>query len=277
MQVFHLFLAISAVAAESTPGTETILLVRGGYGPGVNLFSSGSHTHRHSSKAPVDRTPVEKDELAKLNNASQTAQVLNSQLQTAIRTTYAALQESEQVRVDDANLKERVTVDERKIQQGAGAEKAQSQLEAEVKSLQAQLLAEKSRTLQEHMRGEALRAKTASLENDIKVISKSWKAAAEHQANLAKQAVADATAGKKAPVATTKAPAAKKVAPKAPVALKAKNQKKAAKKATKKVVKKAVVEEKAADEDSDNDDDSDNDADDDADAPDSADDDANDN
>jgi len=198
------------VAAESSPGTETILLVRGGYGPGVNLFSSGSHTHRHMahSKAPVDRTPEEKNELAKLNNVSQTAQMLNSQLQTAVKSTYAALQESEQVRVDDANLKEKLSADERKIQQGASAEKARAQLEAEVQSLQAQLATEKSKTAAEHARGVAIQAKAASLENDIKVITRSWKAAAQHQANLAKQAEADLKAqvvAKKAPVAVSKA------------------------------------------------------------------------
>merc|ERR1719262_1814972 len=100
-----------------------------------------------------------------------TAMALNSQLQTAIKSTYAALQESEQVRVDDANLKEKLTADERKIKQGADAEKARAQLEAEVKSLQAQLEAEKAKTAQEHARGEAIRAKADSLERDIALVS----------------------------------------------------------------------------------------------------------
>jgi len=237
MQMLSLFLAISMVSAESTPGTETILLVRGGYGPGVNLFSSGSETHRHlksANKGPVDRTSSEKNELTKLTNVSQTASLLNTQLQTAIRSTYAALQESEQVRVDDANLKERLAVDERKIQQGADAEKARAQLQAEVQALQAQLAAEKAKTAAEHKRGMALQAKAASLENDIKIISRSWKEAAQHQANLAKQAMAESNAkNSKAPVVAMSAPTA---------VSKSQVQKKAVKKVVKKVaaVKKAV-------------------------------------
>jgi hypothetical protein len=259
MQMLNLFLVISTVAAESTPGTETILLVRGGYGPGVNLISSGAETHRHlKNNAPVDRTPSEKNELAKLNNVSMTAMSLNSQLQTAIKSTYAALQESEQVRVDDANLKEKLSADERKIKQGADAEKARAELEAEVKSLQAQLEAEKAKTAQEHARGEAIRVKADSLEHDIALVTRSWKAAAQHQANLRKAAEAEL----KASEAKSAAVAVK--AKKAPVTVtKAQVQKKSVKKAVKKVAKKVVVEVKEDDEDSDNDDDSDSDDDDD--------------
>lgn len=243
MQILSLFLALSTAAAESTPGTETILLVRGGYGPGVNLFSSGSQTHRHlksHSKAPVDRTSAEKNELAKLSNVSKTASMLNSQLQTAIKSTYSALQEAEQVRVDDANLKERVTMDERKIKQGAEAEKAKAQLEAEVKSLQAQLAAEKSKTAAEHARGVAFQQKAASLEQDIKLISKSWKAAAQHQADLAKQAMGELKTKKVAAVA--KAAVAKEAV------------KKVAKQAVKKVAIKVAAEDDDSDADSDSDD-----------------------
>jgi len=237
-------LLISTVAAESTPGTETILLVRGGYGPGVNLFSSGSQTHRHLSslKAPVDRTPSEKHELEKLTEVSQTATVLNSQLQTAVKSTYSALQEAEQVRVDDSNLKEKLAADEKKIQQGAEAEKARAQLEAEVKSLQAQLAAEKVKTEQEHKRGEALRNKATSLEHDIKLLTRSWKDAAQHQANLAKEAQAELKAAQAAKTTTTT------VAPKKASVKKA---------VTKKVAKKAVTVQKENDEDSDADSDSD--------------------
>jgi len=271
MQMLSLFVAISTVVAESTPGTETILLVRGGYGPGVNLFSSGSETHRHlgKSKAPVDRTPSEKTEIAKLTNISQTAAILNSQLQTAVKSTYAALQESEQVRVDDANLKERLAVDERKIQQSANAENARAQLETEVKTLQAQLAAEKAKTAAEQKRGMALQAKTASLEKDIKVISRSWKAAAQHQANLAKQAMAELKATNvEAPVVAKRAPA---------TVTKAQVQKRS----VKKVVKKAAAVKKAAQKvamkvekvmDDDEDSDADDDADDSQDDDDSADD-----
>jgi len=257
MQMISLFLVISSVLAESTPGTETILLVRGGYGPGVNLFSSGSETHRHlksANKAPVDRTSSEKNELAKLSNVSLTASLLNTQLQTAIKSTYSALQESEQVRVDDANLKEKLALDERKIQQGADAEKARAQLQAEVQALQAQLAAEKAKTAAEHKRGLALQAKAASLENDIRVISRSWKEAAQHQANLVKQA-------------QTQSSPKKAVAKSAPASVaKAQVQKKAVKKVVKKVVavKKAVPLQKVAvqkdfddDEESDSDDSSD--------------------
>jgi len=267
--MLNLLLVISAVAAESTPGTETILLVRGGYGPGVNLFSSGSETHRHLKReAPVDRTSVEKEDLAKLNNVTHTAQLLNSQLQTAVKSTYEALQEAEQVRVDDSNLKEQLAAEERKVQQGVQAEKARAQLEAEVKSLQAQLAAEKSKTAQEAARGQAFRTKAASLENDIKLLSRSWKAAAQHQANLAKQAQVELKAELKAVPAPV-------MAKKAPVtATKSQVQKKAVKKAVKKVQRVAVVEHKEDDEDSASDDDSDSDDDDDAD---SADDDSNDN
>jgi len=247
--MLHLFLAIATVAAESTPGTETILLVRGGYGPGVNLFSSGSQTHRHKNqmKAPVDRTAAEKAELAKLTNVSQTAQVLNVQLQTAIKSTYAALQESEQVRVDDANLKEKLAMDDRKIQQGSEAEKATVQLEAEVKSLQAQLQAEKAKTAAEHARGQALQAKAASLENDIKLVSRSWKAAAQHQANLAKQAMGELKSEEAKPVVAKKAAA---------TVSKAQVQKKSVKKTA---VKKVAAAKKVVDEDEDSDADDDSD------------------
>jgi len=269
--MFSLFLVIAKVAAESTPGTETILLVRGGYGPGVNLFSSGSQTHRHmhQHKAPVDRTPAEKAELAKLNNVSQTASLLNVQLQNAIKDTYGALQESEQVRVDDANLKEKLAMEERKIQQGAEAEKAKAQLEAEVKSLQAQLKAEKAKTAAEHARGQAFQAKAASLEQDIKLVSRSWNAAAKHQANLAKEAEAEMKTAEakakedKAPVVAKKATAS---------VVKAHLQKKSTKKvAVKKVALKKVVDE---DEDSDSEDDSEDAQDDDDSEADAADDDS---
>lgn len=169
------------------PGTETILLIKGGYGPGVDLLGTTSRTLRKTAKkATESRTPAEKKESEMLMNASKTASFLAQELEVATRTTNSIMQQDEKVRLERADLQDKVAKDKVKLQQAAESSKAQAQLMAQVQQLQQQLLAAKQATAQEHKRAEAFKSKAQSLENDIHLLSKSWKSAAEHQAHLAR-------------------------------------------------------------------------------------------
>lgn len=181
---------LAGVASAHTakgPGTETILLIKGGYGPGVDLLGTTSRTHHKSAhQAAEAKTPAEKKEAQLLANATKTASFLAQELQAATRTTSSVMQEDEQMRVEKADLQSKVASDQRQLQKAEESSKAQKQLLAQVQRLQQELVAAQKVTAQEHMRAEAYKSKAQSLEKDIHLLSKSWKNLAAHEAHLAR-------------------------------------------------------------------------------------------
>merc|ERR1719191_2609188 len=89
------------------PGTETILLVKGGYGPGLNLISAAppKTKRRHGvQKAPMDRTEKEEAEVKNLEEVGKVVSTLQTQVAEVGQETAKVLSEAEASRVERSQL-----------------------------------------------------------------------------------------------------------------------------------------------------------------------------
>merc|ERR1719235_1376820 len=191
-----LSLSLAALALASSPGTETILLVKGGYGPGVNLFSSSSKTQRtHASAPKVElRTEKEQEAVKEVNDANNEVFSLRQQLQEVTKGGFKVMQQAQEQRIDLANLQEEERQTSMKLQRVQSSAQQEAQLQQQVQALKSQIAAEQQKAAAERKRGQAFQTKVQTLEHDIHILSKAWRAAAKHQANLAKEAAEEADA-----------------------------------------------------------------------------------
>lgn len=216
--VFAAVVALAAAAAadqkESKWGTETVFLLKGGYGISANLLSGTPRTTRER-KAPkaVPAPTAEEAAGEEMLKATRTASQLTQQLQAAVHQ--AVVQEDEkrqeekenhdlkaqvardqgllkQANVDKASLRKqviRLTADvqatkiraERAEGQAKQATVAEAKLQAQVKHLQQDV--------------QAYAAKDKMVENEMIISNKAWSEAAEEAAGHAVPAKAASAQG----------------------------------------------------------------------------------
>jgi len=240
-KVTVLSLILSAVGSRierPTPGTETILLVKGGYGPGLNLIQGAPVTKRKHGvqKAPMDRTEKEEAEVKSLDEVGKGLSALQTQITDVGQTTAKVLMETESARVQRAQLNDQISQDTAKVQQMQDSESQAMQLQAQAEQLRSEITAEKAKTAAEKARSQAFQSKVQLLEQNIHTISKAWQGLAAHEAAIAKAAVQEAAKPKaaKTAAAPVKAkPAKKALAPKKAASKKAVAPKKVAPKVAK--------------------------------------------
>eukprot|EP00746_Dinoflagellata_sp_MGD_P162553 gnl/MRDRNA2_/MRDRNA2_90164_c0_seq1.p1 gnl/MRDRNA2_/MRDRNA2_90164_c0~~gnl/MRDRNA2_/MRDRNA2_90164_c0_seq1.p1 ORF type:complete len:428 (-),score=159.16 gnl/MRDRNA2_/MRDRNA2_90164_c0_seq1:61-1344(-) len=167
--------------AKGGPGTQTVLLIKGGVGFDVNLLSTTPQTKRLSKGVKPKEHAIE-SEAAELEGEQKVASDLTLKLQN---TVDASKKLEQQVR----NLKARTLK----------AEKRLSEKDDEIKKLQ-QKEAEKDKSLQvknkmllhERHENELLKKKVGDLEQDIEVSNHAWKEAADHEKEVAEEAKEEA-------------------------------------------------------------------------------------
>lgn len=196
---------------KPTPGTETILLVKGGYGPGLNLISTTPATtkRRHGvHKAPMDRTEKEEVEVKSLEEVSKGVTMLQSQIADVGQETAKVLSESEAARVERAKVSEQLVADTKRVEQLEVTDHQMMQLQAQAQHLRSQIAAEQAKTAAEKARSKAFQTKVQLLETDIRTLSKAWQGMSKHKAAVAKaawQEIEKPTAKEKATRAPKKA------------------------------------------------------------------------
>jgi len=187
MRALLLFIAVTLGSAARTvekakggPGTQTVLLIKGGVGFDVNLLSTSPQTVRRSkdAKAPNKDSAASNQWTLDLKDEQKIADDLTSSLQN---TVDFSKKHEDQVR----SLKKRVLK----------AQKLLSQKDDEFKKLQEkELAAEKALQVKNkmllHERHEAdlLKKKVQDLEQDIEVSNRAWKEAADHEKEVAAEA-----------------------------------------------------------------------------------------
>jgi len=168
--------------AKGGPGTQTVLLIKGGVGFDVNLLSTTPQTKRVSKGDLKPRQHAIESEASELDGEQQVASDLTLKLQ---KTVDASKKLEQQVR----SLKARTLK----------AEKRVSEKDEELKKIQ-QKDAEKDKSLQvknkmllhERHENELLKKKVKDLEQDIEVSNHAWKEAADHEKEVAEEAQEEA-------------------------------------------------------------------------------------
>jgi len=167
---------LGACASATPPGTQTILLVKGGYGVGANLLSRSSRTALVSSIAPV--FAAHNTEVSSLLAATKTTSKLTQELQEAVR--FAAYDEDERRAYHSqvTQLSKQVAVEKRSLQDMAKVKSKNAALDKEVAQLTHELNEEKALEEHEVKKDKALSSKVAELGRDLIVTNKAWKEAA---------------------------------------------------------------------------------------------------
>jgi len=181
MRVLLLTIAITLGSAGRTvekakgggPGTQTVLLIKGGVGFDVNLLSTSPQTVRRSSKdTSANQWTLD------IKDEQKVASELTASLQNTVDS-------SKKLEDQVHNLKARALK----------AEKLLSQKDQELKKLQQkEAAAEKSlqvkskMLLHERHESDLLKKKVNDLEQDIEISGRAWKEAANHEKEVAEEA-----------------------------------------------------------------------------------------
>lgn len=132
-------LAGAAVASDKW-GTETIFLLKGGYGISTNLLSGTPKTKRShgdhvAAAAPADDAAVGEDMLA----VTRTAATLTQQLQAAVHQSVVADDGRRAELKENAELKAELAVERQKVQAASQAEQENARLRTQVVRLSSDL------------------------------------------------------------------------------------------------------------------------------------------
>lgn len=206
--------SVSRASTSDGPGTETVFLMKGGYGVTANLLANPARTSRVHVQAASPSTGVLQDSMLEavgqeMLQATKTASALTQQLQAAVHQEVASEDSLRSFKQENAALKAQAAADVRKIQEGVQAEKEHANLQAQVARLSAEAKAAKDRAQKAEQELQAYKAKDKNLEQDLIVSNRAW-----HDATTSSRQVAPKSAPKPAALKTSK-PAAVKPAFKA--------------------------------------------------------------
>lgn len=170
------FLFLAVLTAASTPGTQTILLIKGGYGVGANLLSRSSRTTQIS---PVTSLAVTHgSEASALLAATKTTANLMQELQEAVRYASSSEDEKYAEQAQVAQLSKEAAEEKRSLQGMRALHNQHTALEKEVAQLKQALKAEQVLERKEATKDNALSTKVAELGRDMTVTNRAWRAAA---------------------------------------------------------------------------------------------------
>jgi len=170
-----------AVGANSgPPGTQTILLVKGGYGVGANLLASSTRTTHLSQLLGSQAPPAgETTEAMAILKATKTASELTQDLQSAVHSAMQTEEKAKEEHLKVTQLSGKLTDNEQKMKSMEGVMKQNEALQKQVSALTKELEKAKVQAVKEEKVNKALMAKSKDLEQDIKVSNKAWDIAAE--------------------------------------------------------------------------------------------------
>lgn len=229
--------ALGVVAAGKTRGgwgTETVFLMKGGYGVSTSLVSGTPKTTRTHAVAKPAAPPQRADAVGEdILRAAQTASTLTQQLQAAVHQAVVSDDAQRAEKKLDAQLKSQVAADQQKMRVGEQAAKDNVHLRQQIARLTADLSAAKTRAAKAEGELHAYAAKDKDLESELIVSNKAWREAAIEETEQAVKAASAQKAAKKAPrkQQTPATPPQQQRAPKSDVPLPAKRLRAAARKA----------------------------------------------
>lgn len=142
---------------------------------------------------------------SEMQRAIRDSAALQSDLQTVGTVEKIVLQQADSGRIEKQNLEEQIAKTDKKLQAEVKIQNERFALSAEVKKLSLALQQQQQETAKQQRISSSLSSKVNMLENDMRVMSKAWKEAAQQQAakvTALRAAIADATVvkAKEAPV-----------------------------------------------------------------------------
>lgn len=162
-----------SLGQEGGPGTQTVLLIKGGVGFDVNLLSSKQPIHHHMHKS----TAAVAEQAADLKTEQKVAEDLTSQLRTSVSDADKVYGEIKSLRDRDNELEQKLTEQQTQVD-----ELKRKELEdAKSTAVKDKML------LKERRRGDLLEKKVKDLEQDLLVSGKAWREAAMHEKHVAEK------------------------------------------------------------------------------------------
>merc|ERR1719265_2142868 len=121
-----------------------------------------------------------------MKRALHDASALNSDLQMVSHVSNMVLQQTDTSRVERKRLEEQVSEDDKKLQAEAKIQADRASLARQVNELSLALEHQRRETARQQSISTAVSRKVNMLEDNMRVMSKAWKAAAQHQASIVK-------------------------------------------------------------------------------------------
>lgn len=175
----------SGKGQEGGPGTQTVLLIKGGVGFDVNLLSPTTPTiHRsfgHTKTAHKSTTSAVSQQAADLKSEREAAEDLTSQLRTSVSSADKVYGEIKSLREHDSMLEQKLAAQQREV------DELKNELKKKELQEQKSSVTKDKMLLKERRRGDLLEKKVKSLEQDLEVASKAWREAAVHEKDVAQQ------------------------------------------------------------------------------------------
>lgn len=186
MRVLLLFTVVTfgnaaQLAKGGGPGTQTVLLIKGGVGYDVNLLSLSPETVRH--KKDEQPQSVVESQAHELEAEQKTAADLTASLQNTVDSSKKL---EDQVR----SLKARAVKAEKLLSK---KDQELKQLKKKEAAVEKNLQVKSKMLLHEHHETDLLKKKVKELEKDIEISNKAWKEAADHEKEVAEAAQETAT------------------------------------------------------------------------------------
>jgi hypothetical protein len=165
----------------------------------INIVSKKFSTHQlpkasgHSAGTQsfvrrFHRTAQEELLDSEMKRAIRDASALTSDLQSVGHVSNMVLQQTEATRMEKKRLEDQLSADDTRLQAEAKIQAEKASLAVQLNKLSVALEEQRKETARQQSISTAVSTKVKMLEDNIRVMSKAWKEAAQHQAALVKAA-----------------------------------------------------------------------------------------